>query len=288
MSDMLDQFTEWLKQFLISGIVRSLTGMYDSANSQIGEVAEKVGKTPAEFAPEVFSMIKTVSETVIIPIAGLILTYIACYELIQMLIEHNNLASFETWFLFRWVMKTFIAVTLVSNTFPITTAIFDVAQKVVNNAAGVITAPRALSISALDAMMERMQEMEVAELTGIYIELLLIRLILLAVAVVILIIVYGRIIEIYLMTSLAPLPFATFGNREQSQIGQNYLRSLCALGFQGFLIVLCIGIYAVMLQSVTESEDILASVWMTLCYTTLLCYTLLKTSSVSKSIFSAR
>lgn len=288
MSDMLDQFTEWLKQFLISGIVRSLTGMYDSANSQIGEVAEKVGKTPAEFAPEVFSMIKTVSETVILPVAGLILTYVACYELIQMLIEHNNLASFETWFIFRWVMKTFLAVTLVSNTFPITTAIFDVGQKVVNDAAGVITAPGELSISALDAMMERMQEMDVAELAGIYLELSVIRLIMMAISVVILIVVYGRIIEIYLMTSLAPLPFATFGNREQSQIGQNYLRSLCALGFQGFLIVLCIGIYAVMLQSVAESEDILATVWMTLCYTALLCYTLLKTSSIAKSIFSAR
>lgn len=288
MSDMLDQFTEWLKQFLISGIVRSLTGMYDSANSRIGEVAEMVGKTPAEFAPEVFSMIKTVSETVILPIAGLILTYVACYELIQMLIEHNNLASFETWFLFRWVMKTFLAVTLVSNTFPITTAIFDVGQKVVNDAAGVITSPGELSISALDAMLERMQEMDVAELAGIYLELSVIRLIMMAISIVILIVVYGRIIEIYLMTSLAPLPFATFGNREQSQIGQNYLRSMCALGFQGFLVVLCIGIYAVMLQSVTESEDILATVWMTLCYAVLLCYTLLKTASISKSIFSAR
>ena len=232
-------------------------------------------------------MIRNVSETVIIPIAGMILTFIACYELIQMIIDHNNLANFETWIFFKWVFKTFVAVMLISNTFNITMAVFDVAQHVVNASAGVIAGDTAVDAGALDAMEDTLKAMELGPLLGVFMQSLIVQLTMRALSIVIFIIVYGRMIEIYLMTSLAPIPFATFGNREQSQIGQNYLRSLFALGFQGFLIMICIGIYAVLVQTVVFTEDIMASIWGVMGYTVLLCFTLFKTGALAKGILNA-
>ena len=287
MDSILQQITEWLKETLVSAIMGNLSGMFESVNNQVGEIATSVGKTPASFSPEVFAMVRNISESVIIPIAGLILTFIACYELIQMIIDHNNLSNFETWVFFRWVFKTFVAVMLITNTFNITMAVFDVAQHVVNASAGIISGDTAIDASALEAMEDTLMAMDLGPLLGLFLQSFIVQVTMAALAIVIFIIVYGRMIEIYLAVSLAPIPFSTFGNREQSNIGQNYLRSLFALGFQGFQIMICVGIYAVLIQSVAFSDDIIASIWGVMGYTVLLCFTLFKTGTLAKSVFSA-
>ena len=287
MDSILQQITDWLKEMLVGAIMGNLSGMFESVNNQVGEIATSVGMTPANFSPGVFAMIRNISESVIIPIAGLILTFIACYELIQMIIDHNNLANFETWTFFKWVFKTFVAVMLITNTFNITMAVFDVAQHVVNSSAGIISSDTAVDAAALEAMEETLKAMELGELLGLLLQSFILQVTMYALSIVIFIIVYGRMIEIYLMVSLAPIPFSTFANREQSQIGQNYLRSLFALGFQGFLIIICVGIYAVLIQSVSISGDIIASIWGVMGYTVLLCFTLFKTGSLAKSVFNA-
>lgn len=287
MDSIFQQITEWLKEVIISAIMGNLSGMFESVNTQVGEIATSVGMTPANFSPEVFAMVRNVSESVIIPIAGLILTFIACYELIQMIIDHNNLANFETWIFFKWVFKTFMAVMLITNTFNITMAVFDVAQHVVNSSAGIIAGDTAIDATALEQLEETLNGMELGPLIGLLMQSFVIQCTMSALAIVIFVIVYGRMIEIYLMVSLAPIPFSTFGNREQSQIGQNYLRSLFAIGFQGFLIIICVGVYAVLVQSVAFSDDIIASIWGVMGYTVLLCFTLFKTGGLAKSVFSA-
>ena len=284
MDSIFQQITEWLKEVIISAIMGNLSGMFESVNTQVGEIATSVGMTPANFSPEVFAMVRNVSESVIIPIAGLILTFIACYELIQMIIDHNNLANFETWIFFKWVFKTFMAVMLITNTFNITMAVFDVAQHVVNSSAGIIAGDTAIDATALEQLEETLNGMELGPLIGLLMQSFVIQFTMSALAIVIFVIVYGRI---YLMVSLAPIPFSTFGNREQSQIGQNYLRSLFAIGFQGFLIIICVGVYAVLVQSVAFSDDIIASIWGVMGYTVLLCFTLFKTGGLAKSVFSA-
>ena len=287
MSSILDAIAEWLKELLVSGIMGNLTGVFDSVNSRVGEIASDVGMTPANFSPGIFSMIRNVSESVIIPIAGLILTFIACYELIQLIIEHNNLSNFETWVIFKWIFKTFVAVTLISNCFNIVMAVFDVCQNVISNAGGIIGADTAVSDSAIAAMQATLEGYDVGTLLGIYLMSFVIQLTLWVLSILIFVIVYGRMIEIYLMTSLAPIPLSTFGNREQSQTGQNYLRSLFALGFQGFLILICVGIYAVLIQSISFTSDIVGSLWGVVGYTVLLCFTLFKTGGLARSVLNA-
>ena len=287
MDSVLEQIGEWLKGLLISAIMDQLSGLFDSVNTQVGDIATQMGQTPANFSPGVFSMIRNVSESVIIPIAGLILTFIACYELIQMIIDHNNLANFETWIFFKWVFKTFVAVTLITNTFPIVMAVFDVSQHVISSAGGIIAGSIAVDASGLENMKETLEAMELGPLFGLFLQSMIVQVTLKVLGVVIFVIVYRRMIEIYLMTSLAPIPFSTFGNREQSMVGQNYLRSLLVLGFQGFLIMICVGIYAVLIQNISYSDDIIASIWGVLGYTVLLCFTLFKTRTLAKSVFSA-
>lgn len=287
MEKILQQITDWLKEMLVSGIMGNLSGMFDSVNNQVGEIASSVGTTPAAFSPGVFSMIRNVSESVIIPIAGMILTFIACYELIQLIVEHNNLANFETWIFFKWIFKTFVAVMLITNTFSITMAVFDVAQRVIDSSAGIISGSTAVDGSALESMEATLQGMDLGPLLGLFLQSFILQVTMSVLAVVIFVIVYGRMIEIYLMVSLAPIPFATFGNREQSNTGQNYLRSLFALGFQGFLIMICVGIYAVLIHSLSVSGDPIASIWGIMGYTVLLCFTLFKTGSLAKSVLNA-
>lgn len=287
MDSILQQITDWLKEMLVSAIMGNLSGMFESVNNKVGEIATSVGMTPANFSPGVFAMVRNISESVIIPIAGMILTFIACYELIHMIIEHNNLANFETWIFFKWVFKTFVAVMLITNTFNITMAVFDVAQYVVNASAGIISGNTAIDATALDSMEETLMAMDLGPLLGLFLQSFIVQVTMSALAIVIFVIVYGRMVEIYLMVSLAPIPFATFGNREQSSIGQNYMRSLLAIGFQGFLIMICVGIYAVLVQSIAFSDDIIASIWGVMGYTVLLCFTLFKTGSLAKGIFSA-
>lgn len=287
MQSILEQITDWLKSMIISGIMGNLSGMFDSVNQQVGQIAGDVGTTPANFSHAVFSMIRNISESVILPIAGMVLTFIACYELIQMLIEHNNLANFETWTFFKWVFKTFLAVTLISNTFNITMAVFDVAQQVISRSGGLISGSTSVSDATLTAMQATLEGMDLGPLLGLYLQTFVVQVTMLALSAIIFVIVYGRMVEIYLMVSLAPIPFATFGNHEQSHTGQNYLRSLFALGFQGFLIMICVGIYAVLIQNLSFSDNIISSIWGVMGYTVLLAFTLFKTGSLAKSVFAA-
>lgn len=287
MQSILEQITDWLKSMIISGIMGNLSGMFDSVNQQVGQIAGDVGTTPANFSPAVFSMIRNISESVILPIAGMVLTFIACYELIQMLIEHNNLANFETWTFFKWVFKTFLAVILISNTFNITMAVFDVAQQVISRSGGLISGSTSVSDATLTAMQATLEGMDLGPLLGLYLQTFVVQVTMLALSAIIFVIVYGRMVEIYLMVSLAPIPFATFGNHEQSHTGQNYLRSLFALGFQGFLIMICVGIYAVLIQNLSFSDNIISSIWGVMGYTVLLAFTLFKTGSLAKSVFAA-
>lgn len=286
MNSLFDKITDWLKEMLVGGIMDNLSGLFDSVNDQVGEIAGNVGASPASFSPEVFSLIRNISESVIIPIAGLILTFIACYELIQLIIEHNNLANFETWIFFKWIFKTFVAVMLITNTFNITMAVFDVSQHVVTPAAGIISGSTAVDASALENLEETLMDMDLGPLLGLWLQSIIVQITMSALSILIFVIVYGRMIEIYLMVSLAPIPFSTFGSREQSQIGQNYLRSLLALGFQGFLILICVGIYAVMVQGIAFTDDVIGSIWGVMGYTVLLCFTLFKTGTLAKGVFN--
>ena len=287
MDSILEQITDWLKDMLVNGIMQNLSGMFDSVNQRVGDITTQVGTTPAAFSPGIFSMIQNVSESVIVPIAGMILTFIACYELIQMIIDHNNLANFETWIFFKWVFKTFMAVTIITNCFNITMAVFDVAQQVISGAGGIISGSTAIDDAALQGMRQTIEAMDLGPLLGLYLQSFVVQTTMWVLGILIFVIVYGRMIEIYLMVSLAPIPFSTFGNREQSQIGQNYLRSLFAIGFQGFLILVCVGIYAVLIQSVVFSQDVIASLWGVVGYTVLLCFTLFKTGGLAKSVLNA-
>ncbi len=287
MDTVIEKIGDWLKEVIISFIMNQLTGLFDSINMQVGSVAEQVGKTPQDFSPGVFSMIQNISETVVLPIAGIFLTFIACYELIQMITEHNNLANFETWIFFKWVFKTFAAVLLISNTFDIVMGVFELAQYAVNQASSVISGETDIDGEELSSIEEKLNEMEIGPLLGLLVQVILVSLGVKILSLVIFVIVYGRMIEIYLMTSLAPVPFSTFSNREQSQIGQNYLKSLLALGFQAFLILICVGIYAVLIHDLTVSDDVVASMWSCMGYMVLLTFTLFKTGSLAKSIFGA-
>ena len=287
MDSILQSIEDWFRGLLVSGIMDNLSNTFESVNNQVGQIATEVGQTPANFSPAVYNMIRTLSENVIMPIAGVILTFIACYELIQLVISHNNLANFETWIFWKWIFKTFVAVTLITNTMNITMAVFDVAQHVVTQAGGIIAGSTAIDDSTLATVQSTLEAMDIGPLHSIYLQTIIVRFLIYILSALIFVIVYARMIEIYLMVSLAPIPFSTFGNREQSMIGQNYLRSLFALGFQGFLIMVCVGIYAVLIQSVAFSTDIIGSLWGVLGYTILLAFTLFKTGAVAKSILHA-
>lgn len=283
-----DKITEWLKGLLVGGIVSNLSGLFDSINTRVADVASTVGKTPQAFNGSIFNMIKSLSENVVVPIAGIILTFVMCLELIQLLIDRNNMHEFETFIFFKWVFKTFAAVMIVTNTWNIVMGVFDVAQHVVSQAAGVIIGETALDISTLLGDMEAsLMEMDIGPLFGLWFQSSLMGIIAWVLSICIFIIVYGRMIEIYMVTSIAPIPMATMVNREWGQMGQNYLRSLFALGFQAFLIMVCVGIYAVLVQNISVGSDVSAALWTCIGYTVLLCFTLFKSSSLAKSVFNA-
>ena len=283
-----NKVTEWLKEMLIGSIMGNLTGLFDSVNEQVSEIATTVGTTPQGWNAGVFSMIQSLSETVIVPIAGIILTFVMTYELIQMIIDRNNMHDFETFMFFKWIFKTFVAVTIVTNTWNIVMAVFDVAQHVVNNVAGVIVSNTDMDLSSVVTNMEaRLMEMEIGPLFSLWFQSLLVGIISWVLTICIFVIVYGRMIEIYLVTSIAPIPMATMSNREWGQMGQNYLRSLFALGFQAFLIIICVAVYAVLVQTISVDTDVIKAIWTCIGYTVLLCFTLFKTSSLARSIFNA-
>ena len=234
----------------------------------------------------VFTLIRTLSDTVIIPVAGMILTFVLCYELIHTIIEKNNMHDIDTFIFFKWIFKTFVAVFILTNTFDIVMAVFSLAQNAINGSAGVITGSMDVPL-AMDNLADTLQGMGWGELLGLYMESAILSLAMRAISICIFIIVYGRMIEIYLTVSVAPIPFSTMVNQEWGQMGNNYLKGLFALAFQGFLIMVCVGIYAVLLQSITLADNIHAAIWMCAGYTILLCFILFKTGGMAKSIFNA-
>ena len=289
MQSILDKLAEWLKELLISGILGNLSGMFDTVNTKVGEIAGEVGMTPSAWNGGVFNLIRSLSETVIIPIAGIILTFVMCYELIQLVIEKNNLHDVDTWIFFKWIFKTFVAVFLVTNTWNIVMAIFDVAQNVVSQSGGIISGSTSIDLStAIPDMEAQLEAMDLGPLLGLWFQSMVVGLTMNILSICIFLVVYGRMIEIYLVTSVGPIPFATMSNREWSSVGQNYLKSLIALGFQAFLIMICVGIYAVLVESISLSGDnISGAIWGCMGYTVLLCFTLFKTGSLAKSLFGA-
>jgi hypothetical protein len=280
--------TDWMREGLIDGIMARFVGLYDTINAEVNNIAGNVGQTPGEFNPGVFTMIQTLSETAIIPVAGMILTFVLCYELIQMIIEKNNMVEFDTFNLYKWIFKTFCAVFILTNTFSIVMGVFALAQQVINTSAGVITGSLEVNADAALATLEtQLQAMGIWELLGLWLETWLINICLWALTICIFVIIYGRMIEIYLVVAVAPIPLSTMVNREYGQIGSNYLKSLFALAFQGFLIMVCVAIYAALVQNIPSATNIHAAIWGTVGYTILLCFALFKTSSLSKSLFSA-
>ena len=287
MDFLTDWLTNWLKELLIGGIMGNLEGLFDTVNTQVGEIAAQVGTTPAAWNAGVFSLIRQLSETVILPIAGLVLTFVATYELIQLLIEKNNLHDLDYWIFFKWIFKTACAILVLSNTFNIVNAVFDVSQSVIARAGGVIQGSTDITPTMLDNLEATLETMGIGALLGLFMQSLLIHVTMWALNIIIFVIVYGRILEIYMMTSLAPIPVATLANREVGNMGQNYLKSLFAVGFQGLLILLCVGIYAVLVQSIATTGDPIGAIWSCVGYTVLLAFMLFKTGSITKSIFSA-
>ncbi len=287
MGFLTDWITDWLKGLLIDGIMGNLGGLFDGVNTQVGEVAAQVGMTPAAWHAGVFSLIRQLSETVILPIAGMVLTFVATYELIQMLIERNNLHDIDYWIFFKWMFKTAAAITILSNTFNIVMAVFDVAQSVINRAAGLISGSTAITADMLTTLETTLEGMDIGPLLGLFMQSLIIGLTMKILGIVIFVIAYGRMLEIYMLTSLAPIPVATLTNRELGQTGQNYIKSLLAVAFQGLLILVCVAIYAVLVQGIAVSGDPIGAIWGTLGYTILLCFMLFKTGSIAKSIFGA-
>ena len=286
MQSILDKLAEWLKELLIDGITGNLSGMFDTVNTKVGEIAGEVGMTPSAWNGGVFNLIRNLSETVIIPIAGIILTFVMCYELIQRVVEKYNLHDIDTWMFFKWIFKTFVAVLLVTNTWNIVMAIFDVAQSVVNQSGGIISSTTDIDLAtAIPDMEAQLEAMDLGPLLGLWFQSMVVGLTMNILSICIFLVVYGRMIEIYLVTSIGPIPFATMSNREWSGVGQNYLKSLIALGFQAFLIMICVGIYAVLIQEISTSDNLSAAIWGCMGYTVLLCFTLFKTGSMAKSLF---
>ena len=283
-----DAIEEWMRE-LLSGVIHSnLDQMFTDVNEKTGEIAGQVGQTPQGWNSSIFSMIENLSDSVILPIAGIIITLVLCYELISMITEKNNMHDIDTWMFFKYFVKMWIAVYLVSNTFTITMAVFDVGQSVVNSASGIINGETAIDVSSLSMQMQAaMATMEIGELVVLALETFLVSFCMKIMSVVITVIVYGRMIEIYLYTSLAPIPFATMSNREWGHVGTNYFRGLFALAFQAFLMMVCVAIYAALISSVRISSNMHSALIGVAAYTVILCFSLMKTGSLSKQIFGS-
>ena len=268
-----DAIQEWFQELLIDGIISNLTGMFDTLNTKVGEIAGEVGMTPSAWNSGIFNMVRSLSETVIVPIASIVLTFVMCYELIQLIVEKNNLHDFDTWIFFKWIFKTFCAVLIVTNTWNIVMAVFDVAQNVVSQSAGVIISDAGIDISGVTADLEtQLADWSIGALLGLWFQSIFVGLCTQILSICIFLVIYGRMIEVYLVTSIGPIPFATMVNRD----------------FQAFLIMICVGIYAVLVEGISLSGDnISGAIWGCMGYTVLLCFTLFKTGSLAKSLFGA-
>ena len=279
---------DWLREILVGGIISNLSGLYDSTNTRVAEIAGQVGTTPAAWNSSIYNMIRALSDNVILPIAGVVLAFVMTLELIQLIVDRNNMHDVDTWMFFKWIFKTACAVLIVTNTWNIVMGVFDLAQSVVNSAAGVTVTQASLDISTIVTDLEsRLMDMELGPLFGLWFQTLFVGVCMWALSICIFIVVYGRMVEIYLVTSVAPVPMATMMNREWGQTGQNYLRSLLALGFQAFMILVCVAIYAALIGNIAVSDDISYAIWTCMGYTVLLCFTLFKTGSLAKSVLHA-
>ena len=277
-----------MKELLVSGILYNLTGLFDSVNEGVADAAVQIGKTPQAWSGSIFNMVKNLSDTVILPIAGVILTLVMTLELIQLLIDRNNLHDVDTWMFFKWVFKTACAVMIVSNTWNIVMGVFDLAHSVISRASGVIIGSTSIDLSSVIVDLEaRLMEMDLGPLFGLWFQSAFVQITMWAITICVFIIIYGRMIEIYLVTSVAPIPMATMMGKEWGGMGQNYLKSLFALGFQAFLIMICVGIYAVLIKNIAVNSNISMAIWTCMGYTVLLCFALFKTGSLAKSLFGA-
>ena len=283
---LLNTLTEWLKELLAGAIASNLTGMVDSVNTKVGDIAAQVGQTPQGWNSGIFSMIQNLSNNVILPIAGIILALVMTMEFIRIIMDKNNMHDFDTWSILMWVFKTACAILIVSNTWNIVMAVFDVSQTVVNNAAGIIVGNTDIEL-VTEGLEETLMAMELSSLISLWFQSMIVGVTMHILSIIIMLICFGRMIEIYLVTSIAPIPMSTMMNHEWSQMGQNYLRSLFALAFQGFLIIVCVAIYAVLVQNMVVESDISMAIWTVMGYTVLLCFTLFKTSSLARSVFNA-
>ena len=288
MDRIFEAIEEWMRNLLTGMVSSNLTTMYTDVNEKTGQIAAQVGQTPQGWNGSIYSMIQNLSESVIVPIAGMIITFVLCYELISMLTEKNNMHDIDTWMFFKYFFKMWVAVWIVSHTFTITMAVFDVGQSVVSRAAGVISSDTAINIDTMISTMETaMESMEIGELVILALETMLVSLCMKIISVFITVILYGRMIEIYLYSSVGAIPFATMSNREWGQIGNNYLKGLFALGFQGFLIMICVGIYAVLVNEMVVADNLHSAIFSLAAYTVILCFSLFKSGALAKSIFNA-
>ncbi len=288
MSAIFDKITEFIKEFLISLITGSLGNMFDDVNTKVSTIAADVGQTPQDWNSSIFNLLHNLSETVIVPIAGLIITFILCYELITMITEKNNMHDIDTFMFFKYIFKACVAVYIVTHTFDITMAVFDLGQHIVTQSAGVIGANTNIDISSALADIETtLSSMEIGELFLLVLETSLISLCMKILSICITVVIFGRMIEIYMYCSVGAIPFATMTNREWGQIGNNYLRGLVALALQGFFIMVCVGIYAVLVNGFTVTDNLHTTIFTIAAYTVVLCITLFKTGSISKSILNA-
>lgn len=286
--NIFEAIEEWMRE-LLSGMIRSnLSTMFTDVNEKTGEIAAQVGQTPQGWNGNIFALIRNLSDSVIMPIAGMIITFVLCYELITMLTEKNNMHEIDTWMFFKYFFKRWVAVYLVSNTFNITMAVFDVGQHVVSAAGASINGQTAISVDSMITQMDAaMASMGIGELAVLALETMLVSLGMKIMSVIITVILFVRMIEIYLYTSVAPIPFATLSNREWGQVGNNYFRGLFALGFQGFFMMICVGIYGVLVSSIQISSDMHSALFGVAAYTVVLCFGLTKTGNLSKAIFGA-
>lgn len=286
MFGIFDKIEEFFRELLLGGIKANLESMFLDINNQVNSVAADVGKTPMGWNGEVFSFIKNINDSVIIPIAGLIITAVLCIELINMVMQKNNMHDTDTFEFFKYIIKMWIAVWLVSHAFEFSMAVFDVAQSMVNKAAGVINTSATVSGDQIVQMVDPLKDKGLGELLMILFEISLVKVAIQAISIVIMLVVYGRMFEIYVYSSVSAIPFATMGNKEWGQIGTNYIKGLFALGLQGLILMICLGIYAVLVKTINFT-DIHTSIFMVLGYAVLLGLMMLKSGTLAKSVMNS-
>ena len=289
MGGIIDKITDFIKEMLQGWVLSNLDTMFSDVNDKVGTIAGEVSKTPSTWNSGIFSMIRTLSENVVVPIAGMIISFVLIYELITMVIDKNNMHDFDTSLFFRFLFKACIAVMLLSKTFDIVMAVFDVGSHVVTQAAASISGSTSLDVQATLTTMfnNQIDTMGIGELIGLGLETMVISLCMKIISLLITVMLFGRMIEIYLYISVAPVPFATFSNREWGGIGNNYIKGLCSLAFQEFFIMVCVAIYAVLVSGIAVADNLHTALWSVAAYTVVLCFSLFKTGSLAKSIWNA-